>query len=95
MSVDQQDDQTAVEADEEQAGPREPFATIEEAIDDIREGRMVIVCDDEDRENEGDLTMAAQFVTAEKHQLHGQGRPRPHLPHAHPAALRASSTCRR
>ncbi|MEI7624741.1 MAG: bifunctional 3,4-dihydroxy-2-butanone-4-phosphate synthase/GTP cyclohydrolase II [Actinomycetota bacterium] len=42
-----------------------PFATIEEALDEIREGRMVVVCDDEDRENEGDLTMAAQFVTAE------------------------------
>jgi 3,4-dihydroxy 2-butanone 4-phosphate synthase/GTP cyclohydrolase II len=42
-----------------------PFATIEEAIEDIRQGRMVVVCDDEDRENEGDLTMAAQFVTPE------------------------------
>ncbi len=42
-----------------------PFATIEEAIDDIRQGKMVVVCDDENRENEGDLTMAAQFVTPE------------------------------
>jgi 3,4-dihydroxy 2-butanone 4-phosphate synthase/GTP cyclohydrolase II len=42
-----------------------PFATVEEAIEDIRAGRMVVVCDDEDRENEGDLTMAAQFVTPE------------------------------
>jgi 3,4-dihydroxy 2-butanone 4-phosphate synthase / GTP cyclohydrolase II len=42
-----------------------PFATIEEAIEDIRQGRMIVVCDDEDRENEGDLTMAAQFVTPE------------------------------
>jgi 3,4-dihydroxy 2-butanone 4-phosphate synthase/GTP cyclohydrolase II len=42
-----------------------PFATIEEAIEDIRAGRMVVVCDDEDRENEGDLTMAAQFATPE------------------------------
>jgi 3,4-dihydroxy 2-butanone 4-phosphate synthase/GTP cyclohydrolase II len=41
------------------------FATIDEAIEDIRAGRMVVVCDDEDRENEGDLTMAAQFVTPE------------------------------
>jgi 3,4-dihydroxy 2-butanone 4-phosphate synthase/GTP cyclohydrolase II len=47
-------------------GERRPFATIEEAIADLREGKMVIVCDDEDRENEGDLTMAAQFATAEK-----------------------------
>jgi 3,4-dihydroxy 2-butanone 4-phosphate synthase/GTP cyclohydrolase II len=40
-----------------------PFASIEEALEDFRRGRMVIVCDDEDRENEGDLTLAAQFAT--------------------------------
>ncbi len=44
---------------------RSAFSTIEEAIEDIRQGRMVVVCDDENRENEGDLTMAAQFVTPE------------------------------
>src|SRR5438270_5063216 len=44
---------------------RAPFATIEEAIEDIRRGRMVVVIDDENRENEGDLTIAAQFVTPE------------------------------
>jgi 3,4-dihydroxy 2-butanone 4-phosphate synthase/GTP cyclohydrolase II len=42
-----------------------PFARIEEAVDAIREGRMVIVVDDEDRENEGDLTIAAEKVTPE------------------------------
>jgi 3,4-dihydroxy 2-butanone 4-phosphate synthase/GTP cyclohydrolase II len=42
-----------------------PFATVEEAIDDIRSGRFVVVVDDADRENEGDLTIAAQFVTPE------------------------------
>ncbi|HKG39581.1 MAG TPA: bifunctional 3,4-dihydroxy-2-butanone-4-phosphate synthase/GTP cyclohydrolase II [Conexibacter sp.] len=41
------------------------FATVEEAIEDIRQGKMVVVCDDEDRENEGDLTLAAQFATPE------------------------------
>jgi 3,4-dihydroxy 2-butanone 4-phosphate synthase/GTP cyclohydrolase II len=41
------------------------FVTINEAIEEIRAGRMVVVCDDEDRENEGDLTMAAQFATPE------------------------------
>jgi 3,4-dihydroxy 2-butanone 4-phosphate synthase / GTP cyclohydrolase II len=41
------------------------FSTIEEALEDIRRGRMVVVCDDENRENEGDLTMAAQFATPE------------------------------
>src|SRR5437660_8370096 len=44
---------------------RTPFSTIEEAIEDIGQGKMVVVCDDEHRENEGDLTMAAQFVTPE------------------------------
>jgi 3,4-dihydroxy 2-butanone 4-phosphate synthase/GTP cyclohydrolase II len=39
------------------------FATIEEALEDIASGRMVVVVDDEDRENEGDLVMAAQLVT--------------------------------
>src|SRR6476661_3284772 len=42
-----------------------PFSTIEEALEDIRAGKMVVVCDAEDRENEGDLTMAAQFTTPE------------------------------
>jgi 3,4-dihydroxy 2-butanone 4-phosphate synthase / GTP cyclohydrolase II len=42
-----------------------PFATIEEAIEDIRAGRIVVVVDDPDRENEGDLTVAAQFATPE------------------------------
>ena len=42
-----------------------PFATVEDALEEIRAGRMVVVCDDEDRENEGDLTMAAQFATPE------------------------------
>ena len=41
------------------------FATIPEAIDEIRAGRMVVVVDDEDRENEGDLTLAAEHVTPE------------------------------
>jgi len=41
------------------------FYAIEEALDDIREGKMVVVVDDEDRENEGDLVMAAEKVTPE------------------------------
>ena len=40
-----------------------PLATIEEAINDYAAGKMVIIVDDEDRENEGDLACAAQFVT--------------------------------
>ena len=38
---------------------RTPFASIDDAIAEIRAGRMIIVVDDEDRENEGDLTIAA------------------------------------
>jgi 3,4-dihydroxy 2-butanone 4-phosphate synthase/GTP cyclohydrolase II len=41
------------------------MSSIEEAIEDIRQGKLVVVVDDENRENEGDLTMAAQFVTSE------------------------------
>jgi 3,4-dihydroxy 2-butanone 4-phosphate synthase / GTP cyclohydrolase II len=42
-----------------------PFATVEDAVAEIREGRMVVVVDDPGRENEGDLTIAAQFATPE------------------------------
>lgn len=41
------------------------FDTIEAAIEEIKHGRMVVVIDDEDRENEGDLLMAAELVTPE------------------------------
>ncbi|NLI29983.1 MAG: 3,4-dihydroxy-2-butanone-4-phosphate synthase, partial [Nitrospiraceae bacterium] len=44
---------------------KHPFNTIEEALKDIADGKMVILCDDEDRENEGDLCMAAEKVTPE------------------------------
>jgi len=53
-----------------------PFASIEEAIDAIRRGRMTVVVDDEDRENEGDLTLAAQHITPETIAFmatHGRG----------------------
>ena len=45
------------------ARSRGPFASIDDAVESIRRGEMVIVVDDEDRENEGDLTMAAEKVT--------------------------------
>ena len=41
------------------------FATVEDAIEDIRQGRFVVVVDAADRENEGELTIAAQFATPE------------------------------
>ncbi len=43
-----------------------PFATVEQAIQDLRAGKFIVVADDEDRENEGDLILAAEFVTPEK-----------------------------
>jgi 3,4-dihydroxy 2-butanone 4-phosphate synthase/GTP cyclohydrolase II len=57
-------------------GERANFATIDEALEEIKSGRMVVVVDDEDRENEGDLTMAAQFITPEAVNfmaVHGRG----------------------
>jgi len=41
------------------------LASIQEAIEDIKAGKFVIIVDDESRENEGDFTMAAEFVTAD------------------------------
>jgi 3,4-dihydroxy 2-butanone 4-phosphate synthase/GTP cyclohydrolase II len=42
-----------------------PFCSVEEAVEEIRQGRMIVLVDDEDRENEGDLTLAAEKVTPE------------------------------
>lgn len=56
--------------------PHQTFAQVDEAIAAIRAGRMVILVDDEDRENEGDLCMAAEFVSAEAINFmarHGRG----------------------
>ncbi len=53
-----------------------PFASVEEAIEEIRQGRMIVLVDDEDRENEGDLTMAAEKITPEAINFmskHGRG----------------------
>ena len=53
-----------------------PFVAIEEAVEEIRAGRFVVVVDDPDRENEGDLVIAAQFATPETINFmatHGRG----------------------
>ena len=42
---------------------RSAFATVEEAVEEIRQGRMIVLVDDEDRENEGDLALAAEKIT--------------------------------
>jgi 3,4-dihydroxy 2-butanone 4-phosphate synthase/GTP cyclohydrolase II len=52
------------------------FCTVEEAVDEVRNGRIVIVVDDEDRENEGDMVLAAEMVTPESMNVlvrHGRG----------------------
>ncbi|HDH34620.1 MAG TPA: bifunctional 3,4-dihydroxy-2-butanone-4-phosphate synthase/GTP cyclohydrolase II, partial [Nitrospirae bacterium] len=52
------------------------FHTIEEAIEDIKAGKMVVLIDDEDRENEGDLTIAAEKITPQAINFmakHGRG----------------------
>lgn len=54
----------------------QPFSTIEAAIRELRAGHMIVVVDDEDRENEGDLTMAAEMITPEAINfmaMHGRG----------------------
>src|SRR5215204_6630652 len=58
------------------ARKQSPFASVEDALAAIRAGEMIIVVDDEDRENEGDLTMAASKVTPEAVNFmvkHGRG----------------------
>ena len=55
------------------------FSTIEEVLDELRQGKIVLVTDDENRENEGDFICAAQHATTE---FHGSARQRPYL-HAH------------
>ena len=52
------------------------FHTIEEALEDLRQGKLILVTDDPDRENEGDLICAAQFATTENVNFmatHGKG----------------------
>lgn len=48
------------------------FNTIEEALEDLRQGKVILVTDDEDRENEGDMICAAEFATTENVNLMGQ-----------------------
>jgi 3,4-dihydroxy 2-butanone 4-phosphate synthase / GTP cyclohydrolase II len=62
--------------DEEMNEQQSAFASIDEAIEEIRQGRMIVLVDDEDRENEGDLAMAAEKITPEAINFmtkHGRG----------------------
>ena len=58
------------------SGDQTPFASVEEALEEIRQGRQIVLVDDEDRENEGDLTMAAEKITPDAINFmakHGRG----------------------
>ena len=61
--------------------------TTEEIIEDLRQGRMVIIMDDEDRENEGDLILASETTTPEAINFMAKARPWPDLPDADQGAL--------
>jgi 3,4-dihydroxy 2-butanone 4-phosphate synthase / GTP cyclohydrolase II len=63
-------------ADNRHMSAKAPFTDVPGAIEEIKAGRMIVVVDDEDRENEGDLTLAAEFVTPEAINFmakHGRG----------------------
>ncbi len=60
--------------------------TIEEAIEELKKGKLLIVVDDEDRENEGDFVTAARNVTSD--QFHEHTRPGPYLRFYYGRALR-------
>ena len=52
----------------------EQYNTIEEAIEDLRAGKIILVTDDPDRENEGDMICAAEFRDTGKYQFYGKSR---------------------
>ena len=69
------------------------FDAIDDVLSDIAKGRMVIVTDDADRENEGDLVMAAEKVTPEAVNFHGDARPGLDLRAAFRMSAPTSSAC--
>ena len=72
---------------------QEPIMTLAptpEIVAELKAGRMVVLVDEEDRENEGDLVLAAEFVTPEAINFMAHARARPRLPHAHRGALPAA-----
>ncbi len=68
-----------------------PFTDVPGALAEVRAGRMIVVVDDEDRENEGDLTLAAEFVTPEAINFMAKYRPWTDLPGADRGARRLSA----
>ena len=72
-------------------GPKAPFTDVPTAIEEVRAGRMIVVVDDEDRENEGDLTLAAEKVTPEAINFMAKYRARAGLPGPDGRAARPSA----
>ena len=68
------------------------FADVPKALAEIRAGRMVIVVDDEDRENEGDLTLAAEYVSPEAINFMAKFGPGSDLPHFNRGTGRLSTS---
>ena len=71
------------------------LASTPEIIAELKAGRMVILVDEEDRENEGDLVLAAEFVTPEAINFMATLRPRPDLPDADAGTLQAAEPAAR
>ena len=71
--------------------PHTPFVDVSAAIEEIRAGRMIVVVDDEDRENEGDLTLAAEKVTPEAINFMAKYRARAGVPGDDRGAARPSA----
>ena len=76
------------------AGLHDYISSAAEIIEEARAGRMFILVDDEDRENEGDLVIPAQMATPEAINFMAKHAPRPDLPGADPRARRAARICR-
>ena len=70
------------------------LAPIPEIVADLKAGRMVVLVDEEDRENEGDLVLAAEFVTPEAINFMATHGARAHLPDADRGALPPARACR-
>ena len=68
----------------------EALSTIEEVLDDVKRGRMIVLVDAEDRENEGDLVIPAEMANSEVINFMAQARQRPHLPGVDRATCRGT-----
>ncbi len=70
-----------------------PFSPIPEILEELKAGKPIVLVDDEDRENEGDIVYAAEKVTPGGDQLHAEARPRRGLPVADRRDAATSCIC--